>query len=59
MVNLPKIVKRYIHYYKLLNKEESVTIISAQELSEDQKDEVREALREAYSETTFNLKYDV
>ena len=34
---LAKIADTYTGYYKLLNKEESITVISASELSEDQK----------------------
>jgi F-type H+-transporting ATPase subunit O len=32
--HLPKIIQKYIDYYRILNKEEDITIISANDLNE-------------------------
>jgi len=57
----PVIAKKYMETYKLLSKEEKITIISASSLSNSEKDRVKEAL---YSNPenegkTFILEYSV
>jgi len=54
---LPKIIERYQSYYKVLTKEEAITIISAEELSSSQADRVKEALTKAYPSVNFSLKF--
>ena len=39
------IADKYIKLYKTLNKEEKITIISAEDLSQGEKDEVLDALK--------------
>lgn len=59
MTELPTIAKRFTDYYKLLNKEESVTVISAAELSESQKGKLADTLSSSNSGTKFTIKYQV
>lgn len=56
---LPKALDKYIEYYKILNKEENITIISAEELSSNDKSRVQEALKKANAGVNFTLKFDV
>ena len=42
--DLPSIVEKYIKLYNVMNKEEKVTIISAEELSREEKKQVQDAL---------------
>lgn len=56
---LPKVLDKYVDYYKILNKEENITIISAQELNENDKKRVVEALKTSQKGVTFTLKYKV
>ena len=48
-----------MRYVKMLNKEESVRVVSASELSEGQKGELMEALQVQYAGVTFTMNYDV
>lgn len=57
--DLGNISRKYTDYYKMLNKEEGVTIISARELNADQKKKVQKTLEETYAGTTFTVKYQV
>lgn len=57
--DLRSIANKFVEYYKLLNKEEGVTIISARELTSEQKERVKKTLEEAHSGTTFTIKYQV
>jgi F0F1-type ATP synthase delta subunit len=57
--DLHSIARKFVEYYKLLNKEEGVTIISARALSTEQKSRVKQTLEEAHSGTTFTIKYEV
>lgn len=59
ITNLPSIASAYLRYYKLLNKEESVTIVSAEKLSAAQEAQVSSALKETYTDTNFTIKYEV
>jgi len=43
----------------MLNKEESVRVVSATELNEDQKSKILDALSVQYEGVTFTMKYDV
>merc|ERR1719253_1313185 len=54
---LQKIAETYLAYYKLLNKEEAVRVISASELNEDQKSRVLQTLQKTYEGLTFTMKY--
>ena len=56
---LPKIVEKYIEYYKILQKEENVTIISAFPLNASYKAQVEEALKTSHQGVTFQLNYTV
>jgi F-type H+-transporting ATPase subunit O len=57
--DLPAIAKKYDEYYKLLNKEEGATVISARELNAEQKKKVQRTLEETYKGTSFTIKYEV
>lgn len=46
--SLPKIIDKYLDYYRVLNKEESITIISIQELSDKDKDRIVDALKKSH-----------
>ena len=59
MDSLPKIISTYLGYYKLLNKEESVTIISANELSDERKSRLVDTLSKSKADTKFTIKYEV
>jgi len=56
---LPKILDKYIEYYRILNKEENITIISAFELNEADRQRVTEALKSSQKGVTFTLKYKI
>jgi F0F1-type ATP synthase delta subunit len=45
---LLKIADKYIDYYRILNKEESIRIISAKALSDAEKKSVVEALKQSH-----------
>jgi F-type H+-transporting ATPase subunit O len=56
---LPKILDKYVDYYRILNKEENITIISAEDLSNEDRERVRESLQQANKGVTFTLKFQV
>jgi F-type H+-transporting ATPase subunit O len=57
--SLPKIVDKYIDFYKILNKEENIRIISATELEQSEQDKVIEALKKSHVGINFTVKYEV
>lgn len=59
VTDLPRISSRFVEYFKLLNKEEGATVISARELTADQRKRVQQTLEESYRGTTFTVKYQV
>jgi len=59
LVDLPKIIEKYIDYYKILNKEENITIISAQELSEEDRTRVEQALQTKHQGVKFTIAFQV
>jgi len=59
VTDLPSISARFVEYFKLLNKEEGVTVISARELTADQRRRVQQTLEESYKGTTFTVKYQI
>lgn len=56
---LPKILEKYQEYYKILNKEEDIKIISAKELSPEEKVRVVEAAKKGKQGIQFKVTYDV
>jgi F-type H+-transporting ATPase subunit O len=56
---LEKCVEKYIEYYKILNKEENIRIISASDVSAEQKKKIEEALKKSNQGVTFKLTYEV
>jgi ATP synthase F1 delta subunit len=56
---LPKILDKYVDYYRILNKEENITIISAEDLSNEDRERVRESLQQANKGVNFTLKFQV
>jgi F-type H+-transporting ATPase subunit O len=56
---LPKALDKYIEYYKILNKEENITIISAEELNSGDKSRIQDALKKSNAGVNFTLKFDV
>jgi len=56
---LPKILTKYIEYYRILSKEENITIISAYELKDADKDRVHAALKQSQKGVNFTLRYKV
>lgn len=57
--NLGGISRKFTDYYKMLNKEEGVTVISARDLTAEQMKKVQKTLEETYAGTTFTVKYQV
>lgn len=57
--DLPNIAKKYQAYYRFLNKEEGATVVSARELTAEQKKKVQKTLEETYQGTTFTVRYQV
>ena len=56
---MPKALDKYIEYYKILNREENITIISAEELSEKDRARVQQALKQSNAGVNFTLKIEV
>jgi len=56
---LPKILDKYVEFYRILNKEENITIITAEDLSTEDRERVRASLQEANRGVTFTLKFEV
>ena len=56
---LPKIIEGYSSYYKILTKEEAITIISAEPLNSNQESQVEEALKKSHPGVNFTLKFEV
>merc|ERR1712072_420097 len=56
---LEKITETYTRYVKMLNKQESVRVVSATELNEGQKSQLLDALKVQYEGVTFTMNYDV
>eukprot|EP00357_Protocruzia_adherens_P019249 CAMPEP_0115015366 /NCGR_PEP_ID=MMETSP0216-20121206/26727_1 /TAXON_ID=223996 /ORGANISM="Protocruzia adherens, Strain Boccale" /LENGTH=228 /DNA_ID=CAMNT_0002385475 /DNA_START=52 /DNA_END=738 /DNA_ORIENTATION=- len=56
-----KISNKYLEFYRILSKEEKITVISAENLSDSQKTSLMEALKgsELTSSTTFDVTYQV
>lgn len=59
MSDLPAISAKFLEYYKMLNKEEGATIISARELTSEQKSRVQQTLEDTYKGTTFTVSYQI
>ena len=57
--SLPKIVDKYIEFYKILNREENIRIISSSELEQADRDKVIEALKKSHPGVNFTVKYEV
>jgi len=57
--DLAKMAQTYIMYCKMLNKEESVRVVSAAELTEEQKVRLMDTLTATKTDTKFTMKYDV
>lgn len=56
---LPKVLDKYAEFYRILNKEENIRIITAQELSSEDKERVGQALQTANKGVTFTLKFEI
>jgi len=56
---LPKILDKYVEFYRILNKEENITIISAEELSNEERERVRDSLQKSNKGVNFTLKFEV
>ena len=56
---LPKILDKYVDYYRILNKEENITIISAEDLNNEDRESVRQSLEQANKGVNFTLKFQV
>lgn len=57
--SLPKVADKYIDYYRILNKEENIIIISANELNNDDKDKIVAALKKSQEGVTFTISYQI
>ncbi|EAS04935.2 ATP synthase F1, delta subunit (macronuclear) [Tetrahymena thermophila SB210] len=57
--SLPKIAEKYMDYYRILNKQESITIISAQELTAAEKQKVEQGLKKGNANVQFTVVYQV
>ncbi|CAK64379.1 unnamed protein product (macronuclear) [Paramecium tetraurelia] len=56
---LTKTADKFIEYYRIFNKEENITIISAENLSEEQRSQVIQALKESSPNMQFSVQYKV
>jgi len=56
---LPKILDKYVEFYRILNKEENITIISAEELSNEERERVRDSLQKSNKGVNFTLKFEI
>lgn len=56
---LPKIIAEFGEYFKALNKEEAVKVISAQPLSIAQRQAMENTLRQKLSNGTFTVEYEL
>merc|ERR1711974_260195 len=56
---LKRIAETYLDYYKLLNKEESVRVISATELTEDQRSRVLSTLEGTNEGAVLTMSWEV
>lgn len=56
---LPKVADKYIEFYRILNKEENIKIITAQDLNNEDQEKVRSALQKANKGVNFTLKFEV
>ena len=54
---LPAVCDKYAKLYSIMNREEKITIISAHELGEDERGEVKEALKKGQKGTQFTLEF--
>ena len=59
LTDLPKIIEKYHEYYKILNKEEDIRIISAQELTQEEKNRVVESVKKGKQGIQFKISYEV
>ena len=57
--DLEKIIETYISYCKILNKEEDIRIISAKELSAEEKEQVVNAYKKNKPDVRFKVTYEV
>lgn len=59
LADLEKILETYISYCKILNKEEDIRIISATQLSEEQRQQVVAAYKKNKPDVRFKVTYEV
>lgn len=59
LADLEKIIQTYISYCKILNKEEDIRIISAKELSKEEREQVVAAYKQNKPDVRFKVTYEV
>lgn len=59
LTDLPKIIEKYQEYYKILNKEEDIRIISAKELTPEERTRVVESVKKGKQGIQFKITYEV
>lgn len=57
--DLPKIIQTYVKYCKILNKEEDIKVISAKELTPEERKQVIEAYKSGNPDVKFRVTYEV
>lgn len=56
---MEKTIETYINYCKILNKEEDIKIISAKDLSKEEKEQVVAAYKRNKPDVKFKITYEV
>lgn len=56
---MEKVIQTYTNYCKVLNKEEDIRVISAAELTKEQKDKVVAAVKKNKPEARFKVSYEI
>lgn len=59
LADLEKIIQTYISYCKILNKEEDIRIISAKELTKEEKEQVVASYKKNKPDVRFKVTYEI
>ena len=52
-------IETYVNYCKILNKEEDIRVISAKQLSAEEKDQVIAAVKTSKPDVKFKVSYEI
>ncbi len=59
LYQLEEIIERFQNFIKLLNKEEDIRVISAKDLTKEEKEKLHKSLVKKYGHSNFQLTYDI